>query len=379
MNNLVSIVVPVYNVEKLVERCIQSILNQTYNNLEIIMVNDGSTDNSLHILTHYQDQDKRIKIIDQKNQGLSGARNSGIKYAKGDYILFVDSDDIIESSLIADCLELIQKDKSDIIVYGYKKVKEDMTLIAEPNFGNTTLSKDEAFKKLLRLDISPMACNKFIKTDLLKKYNIEFPLSKLHEDIGTTYKIFWRASQVSTTSKSYYYWINREESITSSITFKHINHLIELLIEKKIFLNNLDIFENYKTSYNVGVLKLLNLMLERSLNAYSSILEYVLHIIDDELLISKEDIELIKSEELQHFNKFQKLYNEAKKDINNNKQINQKELAKLKTENRHLTEELEQIKNSVFYKISKKYYIVRDFLLPIGSKRRKILKTLIKG
>jgi glycosyltransferase involved in cell wall biosynthesis len=375
MSTLVSIVVPVYNVELLVGRCISSLCRQSYNNLDIIIVNDGSLDNSLAVVNKYKKDDVRIQIIDQLNQGLSGARNTGIDAAKGEYILFVDSDDIIEETLVGDCIDLIERDKSDIIVYGYKKVNEDMSIIAEPNFGNHILSKDEALQNLLSLKISPMACNKFIKTSILKENNIVFPLNKLHEDVGTMYKIFWHANQVSTTSKSYYYWINREDSITGMITYKHINHLHELLIEKKVFLKDNLLYNKYQLVYNFGVLKLINLMLERSLNTSQALVEYIYYIINSESLITKDNIEKIREEDKKTYLKFLKLKKEAKNFIEN-KSIDLEDFYALQKQNRYLTEQLDKIHKTSYYKVFMKYKDIRDLLFPKGSKSREFLKKL---
>jgi len=375
MSFLVSIVVPVYNVEALVGRCISSLCEQTYDNLDIVIVNDGSLDNSLNVIKEYQIKDSRIQVIDQINQGLSGARNTGVSVAKGEYILFVDSDDFIEKTLVDDCINLIEKDKSDIVVYGYKKVYEDLSIIAEPNFGNQLLSKDESLNNLLSLKISPMACNKFIKMSILKDNNIVFPLNKLHEDVGTMYKIFWHSNRVSTTSKSYYYWINREDSITGTITYKHINNMQELLIEKREFLKTNLIYDIYRVAYSIGVLKLINLMLERSLNTSQALVEYVNYIIDDEVLIIKKDIEELESYDKNTYLNFQKLKKEAYI-FGKKTNIDIKEFYNLQKKNRYLSDELDKIHAASYYKIFMKYKNIRDILFPKGSKIREVLKKL---
>jgi len=375
-NTLVSIVVPVYNVENYLQRCLDSIIGQTFQHIEIIVVNDGSTDTSLEILKHYAQREPRITLIDQSNQGLSGARNSGIKTAQGEYILFVDSDDIIEPSLVEECLQLIKKEQSDIIVYGYKKVKEDMSLIAQPYLENRTLDRAEALYELLSLNISPMACNKFIRTDLLKNNRISFPVAKLHEDVGTMYKIFWSAKRISTTSKSYYYWINRETSITGAITYKHINHMTELLVDKKHFLQENNIYEKYRDAYNIGVLKLITLMLERSLNTSKPLVEYLVsYIIGQEVLISKKDVEILEKRSPNEWNRYHKLYHEGKRFIERG-DVDLHTFYALQKENRLLKETLERVHNSIYYKLFTAHITLRDTLFPKGSMRREVLKKL---
>ena len=110
----ISIIIPVYNVEKYLSRCLESVINQSYKNIEIIIVNDGSTDNSFDICNKYKKKDKRVILIDQNNQGLSGARNTGLKHATGEYICFIDSDDYVEKDYVEYLYKLIVKDDYDL-------------------------------------------------------------------------------------------------------------------------------------------------------------------------------------------------------------------------------------------------------------------------
>jgi glycosyltransferase involved in cell wall biosynthesis len=375
-NTLVSIVIPVYNVENYLKRCLDSVISQTFHNIEIIVINDGSTDSSSDILKYYAQKEPRIHLINQPNQGLSGARNTGIDAAQGEYILFVDSDDIIEPSLVEECLQLIRKEQSDVVVYGYKKVKEDMSLIAQPYLENRTFSKEEALYELLSLNISPMACNKFIRTDILKKNSINFPVAKLHEDVGTMYKIFWSAKYVTTTSKSYYYWINRETSITGTITYRHINHMVELLTDKKYFLQKNKLYSRYKDAYNLGVLKLITLMLERSLNTSKSLVEYLIsYIIGQEVLISKHDVEILEKKAPCIWSRYHKLHTEGEHFLQKG-DIDHNTFYALQKENRHLKAELDRVHSSIYYKLFSVHITLRDTLFPKGSTRREILKKL---
>ena len=116
---LLSVIIPVYNVEPYLEQCLDSVINQTYKNLEIICINDGSSDNSLKILEKYQKKDSRIKLINQKNKGLSEARNAGLDVAKGEYIAFVDSDDYLELNAYKEAMKVMLQDKNPLILYDY--------------------------------------------------------------------------------------------------------------------------------------------------------------------------------------------------------------------------------------------------------------------
>lgn len=124
MKDLVSVVIPIYNVEKYLRKCIETVIDQTYTNIEIILVNDGSTDNSLQICNQFKEKDKRIKVINKKNGGLSDARNVGIKNAQGKYICFIDSDDFISEKYIEELHNLIVENKAQIAVCGFENVNE---------------------------------------------------------------------------------------------------------------------------------------------------------------------------------------------------------------------------------------------------------------
>lgn len=123
--DLISVIVPVYKVEKYLHRCVDSIINQTYKNLEIILVDDGSPDNCPKICDEYAQKDQRIKVIHKKNAGISEARNAGLEIAQGEFVAFVDSDDYIDSTMYEKMLLLAQKEKNDLVLCGFKKVSED--------------------------------------------------------------------------------------------------------------------------------------------------------------------------------------------------------------------------------------------------------------
>ena len=149
MNNLISVIVPIYNSEKYLPKCIESILSQTYKNLELILINDGSTDNSLNICNYYKSLDNRIIVIDKPNEGVSATRNLGIKIAKGDYLGFVDSDDYIEDNMYEVLLTQIETDKSQICVmtsYTVNSLKKCPSL-----YKKGIISGNEALKQLLML------------------------------------------------------------------------------------------------------------------------------------------------------------------------------------------------------------------------------------
>lgn len=208
MNQLISIIVPVYNVEKYVLKCLNSIKEQTYENLEIIIVDDGSEDNSGKICDEFIDNNKSARVFHKKNGGLSSARNYGIRKAKGEIIAFIDSDDYVEKTFISDMYERMIKNDADIVVCGYDDVRP-----SEEN-----ISGKEATIRLLtkQNNLEILTWNKLYKKSLFIDNNIVFPIGIIHEDTLTTYKLLSKAKRVSYIAKSLYVYTTREESITRS-------------------------------------------------------------------------------------------------------------------------------------------------------------------
>lgn len=223
---LISVVVPVYNVEHYLERCIKSILVQTYTNLEIILIDDGSTDNSSIICDRYKDIDKRIKVIHKKNEGLSEARNIGIKNSKGNYITFIDSDDDIEKDMIEYLFYLIKKYNTKMsicshnIVFYEGKIKKSLG-----NNKEEVLSAKDCIKKMLyHRDVDTSAWAKLYHISLFK--NISYPKGKLFEDIGTTYKFFLESKNISCGYKNKYnYYVRKNSIVTGSFSIKKFDLL----------------------------------------------------------------------------------------------------------------------------------------------------------
>lgn len=218
MNNLVSVIVPVYNVEKYITICVESILRQTYKNLEIILVDDGSTDNSGKICDSYSSKDCRIMVIHKENGGLSDARNVGIDHAKGDYLILVDSDDYINSKMIEIMLSNAIRFESDIVACEYKKVKDDNG--AEEIKKNVETLRYSNKQTLVKLysgelsEISFIAVCKLYKREMFG--DIEFPVGRYYEDTFTTHKLINKAKDVVIVREGLYYYRVREGSIIQS-------------------------------------------------------------------------------------------------------------------------------------------------------------------
>ena len=215
-NPLVSVIVPVYNTAKFLPTCLNSILNQTYQNLEIIIINDGSTDDSEETISKYATKDDRIKTISQENQGLSGARNAGIKTATGDYITFVDSDDKIEPTMIEKLLLALKQTDSDIAVCSFKELYKNGKVVHfnKNDLPETIYHTDQALKAMLKEQgFMVSATMKLFPTSYFK--NIKFPLNKLHEDVGTTYKLIMKAGKTVFIPNELYIYIHHGKSIIS--------------------------------------------------------------------------------------------------------------------------------------------------------------------
>lgn len=210
---MVTVIVPIYKVEQYVNRCIDSIISQTYKNLEIILVDDGSPDSCGKICDSYAKTDSRIQVIHKENGGLSDARNAGIDVAKGDYLMFVDSDDWVDEDFCESAVSALENNNSDIVVFGYNRVDESDNLLESWNLqGRHKCSKQEALKKLFQSEIDNYAWNKIYKRNLFN--NIRYPKGKLWEDIGTTYLLFAEAESIYISNCVTYNYLMRESSIT---------------------------------------------------------------------------------------------------------------------------------------------------------------------
>lgn len=207
---LVSVIVPVYNVEQYLKECVDSIIEQTYKNIEIILVDDGSTDQSPRICNEYKKKDSRVKVIHKNNGGLSDARNKGIDASNGSYIGFVDSDDWIEPNMYETLVEDLKDQASDISICGIYREYQNKT-VQERN-KKEQLDRNDAIKELLKGNIiHDHAWSKLYKKELFD--NVRYPCGKVYEDIRTTYKLFLKCNRVSLVSPCLYHYRQRQGSI----------------------------------------------------------------------------------------------------------------------------------------------------------------------
>lgn len=216
MNDLITIIVPIYNVENYLQRCINSLINQTYHNIEILLINDGSKDNSLSICQENCLKDSRIKLISQQNHGLAYTRNVGIQNATGKYVMFVDSDDYIHPQMAEILYKNLITENAEISSCGHAEVY-DNGFIDVLNKGKIykTYTVEEALQVFLfTYEIDIICCNKLFLKSLFN--GINFPENKLFEDHYTVYKIIDKAHKIVFDSTPLYYYCKRNDSIAGS-------------------------------------------------------------------------------------------------------------------------------------------------------------------
>lgn len=213
---LLSVIVPVYNVEEHLERCLDSILNQTFEDFELLLINDGSPDNSHLICERYGVLDARIKNYTKQNGGLSSARNYGLDRAQGCFVSFVDSDDYLSLTMFESMISHLQNDEAEIAVCGRRIVHLDGRVEVKNPFEETTLlSAVEAVELLVEDEkINSFAWNKIYRLELFD--GIRFPEGRLYEDIAVMFALFHRANTIIHLDGSYYFYIHNEQGISLS-------------------------------------------------------------------------------------------------------------------------------------------------------------------
>lgn len=251
---LISIIIPIYNTQKYLEKCIESVENQTYNNMEVILVNDGSTDSSEKVIQPYLQKYENIKYYKKKNGGLSDARNYGIQKATGDYICFLDSDDFIDIDLFSNLKKYIDSDY-DMIKYKLIKVDEDYNEIDKvdgPVFEEKT--GEEAFNTLYYKDLMLQPAWLYLyKTEFWKDNDFKYPVGRLHEDFALTSLIMLKAKRVASTNVYGYYYYQSTTSITRG------NNQQKVMKRAMDMLNHYDYMNEKIKEYNITKQTLENL------------------------------------------------------------------------------------------------------------------------
>lgn len=215
--NLVSVIVPIYNVSQFIEKCVTSLLTQTYEKIEIILVDDGSPDDCPAICDAFAARDARVRVIHQHNGGLSAARNTGIQAAKGAYLAFVDGDDFVSPDYIETLLNACEENHTKMAACGYieyySEERRTVVCVDEP----VVLSAEEAITDIFTMSnqVQVMAWNKLYARELFDTTDIRYPVGKIHEDVFTTYRYCAAAGKIACVNKPCYYYVQREGSIIS--------------------------------------------------------------------------------------------------------------------------------------------------------------------
>ena len=223
MGEKISVIVPVYNVEAYLEKCVESILKQTYTNLEILLVNDGSTDNSGELCDQLAQRDQRIRVIHKENGGLSDARNRGIEEASSDLIGFIDSDDYIEQDMYETLYRQMLESSADLSMCGHYDVYHQIPEKQVATIQTLELTPQEAIKMVMEAKIlSVTAVNKLYRKELFEE--LRFEIGKIAEDAFIMIALIHQCRKVVATNEKKYYYVHRENSITTQkFSLKFLN------------------------------------------------------------------------------------------------------------------------------------------------------------
>ena len=243
-----SIIIAAYNVENYIEKCINSALNQTLNDIEVIVVNDGSTDNTLNVINKIAKNNRILKVINQINSGVQKTREEGFKIATGEYVLFVDGDDWIENNTIEILYNKGKENDLDIVYYKYFYVHKDNKIKCDNIIFNES-NNNEFLIETLRGNIQPGICLKFIKKSFMDKNDILFPLDIGYgEDLAFTILLAVNNPKVGFINEYLYNYFKREDSVTNNIT-KKVFDIVPALELIKSYLVKYNFYNDYREIY----------------------------------------------------------------------------------------------------------------------------------
>lgn len=304
----ISAIVPVYNTGKYLKRCLDSIINQNFREIEIIIVNDCSTDNSLEIINDYTKQDNRIILINkEKNGGLSAARNSGIGIARGEYIVHIDSDDWIEQNYFKDMYEHAIKNEADIVISDFYKDFDNGQIFYMRDQREYIEKNTEVLKNIFLFKAYPSVWNKLIKKELYKKNNIFHPTEiSIGEDLCTSPKLIFFAKKIIKYNKAYYHYIQNPKSMIRE-KIQNLKKIKEIYFVVK---NLEEFFVSKNMVLPINELKINHLSIWLLKSKYNlNDLEY-LKILDEYINLFKEvDLNNIISKKIRFYGKILKIFN----------------------------------------------------------------------
>lgn len=373
----VSVIIPVYNVERYLVECLNSLIKQTLKDIEIICVDDGSTDNSLNILNEYKKRDKRIIVLQQKNLGAGVARNLGLKVAKGKYLSFLDSDDFFEKDMLELAYEQIEKDKSDVVIFAAKQYNDISKKTTEMPWSLRIeyLPKHNPFmpvemEKYLFDSFQNWAWNKLFRQDFIKNENIKFQEIKRTNDMAFVCLALAAASKISIIKKSFVYY-----RIATGISLQQTNDrsplcFWEAYLETRNRLIHKGLYNKYQQSFLNTVLRgsLYNLNSVKSYKAYNSIYNIIANELNKEFSFNKFTEKYFHNKS--HYQEFQKIQH---------KQCDEYIFEKLKYY-KNLHNDFKNFQNNNQHQTSKTMYLkIKKSLKNYGVNYtlRKIIKKLI--
>jgi glycosyltransferase involved in cell wall biosynthesis len=255
----ITVIVPVFNGEKYLSRCLDSILCQTFGDIEILCINDGSTDNSIKIIKEYQKKDHRIRLISNNtNKGPSYSRNLGIERANTKLIGFVDCDDTIHPKMYEKLYNKTSETDSDISYCNFNYLNKDGDIKKSNLRFSEVVANEDFFKLLLENYLSPSACMMLVKKEIIVKNNIVYPLERFYEDASTAYKINYYCKKISVCHEPLYNYYDNEDSITTKITTKNILDIIESILDSINFLETNNLHLKHKESISIRTRNLIS-------------------------------------------------------------------------------------------------------------------------
>lgn len=255
MDDLISVIVPVYNTEKYLRKCIESILSQSYKNIELVLINDGSTDSSAEICREYLDKDKRCYYFEKENGGLSDARNYGIERAKGEYITFVDSDDFLMDLALEKLHATALLAEADLAIGGFCRFEDpNFYIYQKERFGVlpiTIVEKEFAVNQMDEMIDVPFLCYSTAWAKLYKRSlfeNIRYPLKKYAEDQFTTWKLYLASEKIAVCNHTIYAYRKNYEGLSLNFNLSHLDYIdaLEERIEETKNIKGIDIEKTYK-------------------------------------------------------------------------------------------------------------------------------------
>lgn len=224
MTGLISVIIPIHNTEKYLKRCIDSILDQTYTNWELLLINDGSTDGCWKICREYEaEYNNKIKYYEKRCGGPSDARNLGIEHARGEYLYFIDSDDYCEPNLLARACQEARQKQADVVIFGYLEHRMRRKVLFQYGKSGVITQKD-FFQSLLQDDkIGNYIWNKFFTRELFEE--IRFPVGEIFEDVSTVYKLIMKSKRISVINQPLYHYVKSRNSLLETLDEREVMQL----------------------------------------------------------------------------------------------------------------------------------------------------------